>query len=109
MNTISSILTAAASLSVEQQLALNKGLCEMIKRNRRVQAAVVGTQFVPGDVVRFNAKTRGIKHIVINGFNRAGTAVVVRFNATQMVSLCLVEFVGQYPTTSAQRLSKWKL
>ena len=76
MNTISSILSAAASLSVEQQLALNKGLCELIKRNRRAQAAVAGAQFVPGDVVRFNTKTRGIKHIVINGFNRAGTAVV---------------------------------
>lgn len=76
MNTISSILTAAATLSVEQQLALNKGLCEMIKRNRRLQAASVGTQFVPGDVVKFNAKTRGIKYLVIEKFNRAGTSVV---------------------------------
>ena len=73
---ISQILEAASQLSVEQQLALNKGLCELIKRNRRVQAAVTGTQFVPGMVVRFNAKSKGFKNIKIEKFNRAGTCVV---------------------------------
>lgn len=74
--TLSQILEAASHLSPEQQLALNKGLCEMIRRDRRVKASVIGSQFFPGMIVRFNAKSKGIKTIKIEKFNRAGTCVV---------------------------------
>ena len=74
--TVAQLVQSAAQLTIEQQLALNKALCQMIKSNRRVQAAVIGAQFKIGDVVRFDAKRKGIKHIVVEKFNRAGTAVV---------------------------------
>lgn len=74
--TVAQLVQSAAQLTVEQQLALNKALCQMIKSGRRVQAAVAGSEFRIGDVVRFNAKTRGIRTIKIEKFNRAGTAVV---------------------------------
>jgi hypothetical protein len=73
---IQKILNAAADLTVEEQLVVNKGLCEMIRQSRKIKLAVAGTAFVPGDVVRFNAKSKGMKHIKIEKFNRAGTAVV---------------------------------
>lgn len=74
--TLSQILNAASDLSVEQQLALNKALCEMIKSQRRQKLALVGAAFRIGQIVRFNAKTKGMKSIKIEKFNRAGTAVV---------------------------------
>lgn len=74
--TVAQLVQSAAQLTIEQQLALNKALCQMIKSGRRVQAAVAGSEFRIGDVVRFNAKTRGIRTIKIEKFNRAGTAVV---------------------------------
>ena len=74
--TISSVLESLSTLSVEQQLAVNKALCEMIKNARRAKMAVAGAKFFPGQVVRFNTKTRGTKFMKIEKFNRAGTAVV---------------------------------
>ena len=76
--TLSSLIASAAELSIEQQLELNKALCQLIKNKRRVEAVVVGSKFLPGQLVRFDAKTRGIKIIKIEKFNRAGTAVVGR-------------------------------
>jgi hypothetical protein len=76
MMTIGQILEAANQLTPAQMLELNKHLCELIRNKRRATAAVVGTAFVPGMVVRFNAKTKGMKHIKIEKFNRAGTCVV---------------------------------
>lgn len=74
--TLSQILEASSKLSVEQQLELNRALCVLIRNKRKVTAAVAGTKFYPTQVVSFNAKTRGIKFIKIEKFNRAGTAVV---------------------------------
>ena len=74
--TISSVLESLSTLSVEQQLAVNKALCEMIKNARRAKMAVAGAKFFPGQIVRFNAKSRGMKFLKIEKFNRAGTAVV---------------------------------
>lgn len=74
--TISQILEAASQLSSEQQLALNKGLCEMIRSGRKIKAAVASGAFSIGDVVRFNAKRKGIKTMKISGWNRARTAAV---------------------------------
>ena len=74
--TLSQIINAASELSREQQLALNKALVEMIRSERRVTLALAGAQFKIGQIVRFNAKTRGIKTMQIEKFNRAGTAVV---------------------------------
>jgi hypothetical protein len=74
--TISSVLESLNTLSIADQLAVNKALCAMIRNGQRVKKAVVGLQFFPGQVVTFNAKTRGIKNIKIEKFNRAGTAVV---------------------------------
>jgi hypothetical protein len=76
--TLSQILDAASKLSTEQQLELNRALCVLIKNKRKVAAAVAGTKFYPTQVVSFNAKTRGIKFMKIEKFNRAGTAVVGR-------------------------------
>lgn len=76
MATISSILNDAATLSVSEQLALNKALCELIRRSRNVNAVVQGAQFQVGDIVKFDAKRRGMKHLKVEKFNRAGTAVV---------------------------------
>lgn len=73
---IAQILQAAGQLSVEEQLELNKGLCEMIRQGRKMVAAVRGATFTPGMVVTFNAKSKGIKNIKIKQFNRAGTCVV---------------------------------
>ena len=76
MMTISQILEAASHLTPEQQLALNKGLCEMIRSGRRVQATVASGAFAIGDVVRFDAKRKGLKTIKISGWNRARTCAV---------------------------------
>ncbi len=73
---VSQILQAAAQLSTTDQLTLNKALVDLIRRNRKVQLAQAGAKFVPGQIVRFDAKRKGIKHIKIEKFNRAGTAVV---------------------------------
>lgn len=73
---VSQILQAAAQLSTVDQLVLNKALVEMIRRNRKVQLAQAGAKLVPGQIVRFDAKRKGVKHIKIEKFNRAGTAVV---------------------------------
>ena len=64
------------TLSVDEMLALNKALVDMIKTKRRVQQAVVGSAFSIGDIVRFDAKRKGVKYIKIENFNRARTAVV---------------------------------
>ena len=74
--TISQILEAASQLSTEQQFALNKGLCAMVRPRRTIAQIASGSAFVPGMIVRFDAKRKGIKMIRINKFNRAGTAVV---------------------------------
>jgi hypothetical protein len=63
-------------LSVDEMLALNKALVDMIKTKRRVQQAVVGSSFSIGQIVQFDGKRKGIKHIKIENFNRARTAVV---------------------------------
>ena len=76
LTTISQILEAASKLTVDSQLELNRSLCDLIKRGRRNQQAQASILFTPGMVVRFDAKSRGIKHIKIEKFNRAGTAVV---------------------------------
>ena len=73
---ITQLLEAASKLSYEDQRALNHGLCEIMKRSSRVKATIVGASFVPGMLVRFDAKRKGIKTIKIDTFNRAGTAVV---------------------------------
>lgn len=74
--TLSQIIFAANDLTVEQQLALNKALCEMIKTKRRQTQAVIGAGFKIGQVVRFVTKSGQAKHIKIQKFNRACTSVV---------------------------------
>lgn len=74
--TVAQIAAQMQNLSVDEMLALNKALCDMIKSKRRVQQAVVGSAFSIGDIVRFDGKRKGIKFIKIEGFNRARTAVV---------------------------------
>lgn len=74
--TISQILAAASVMSVTEQLIINKGLCEIIRRGRTVAKITSGAAFVPGMIVCFDAKRKGIKTIKIEKFNRAGTAVV---------------------------------
>ena len=74
--TVSALITEMAKLPENQQLILNKALVDLIRRNRKIKAAVEGTKFLIGDVVRFDAKRKGIKFIKIEKFNRAGTAVV---------------------------------
>ena len=74
--TISQLLNAAAELSTEQQLALNKGLCELIRSKRKLNATVASGNFSIGDVVRFDAKRKGMKVIKISGWNRARTCAV---------------------------------
>ena len=78
--TLSQILLAASQLSVEQQLELNKGLCEMIRRSRRAQATVLAAKFVPGQIIRFVKSGRGrhagLHYVKVDGFNRAGTCIV---------------------------------
>ena len=73
---VAKLVDEMQKLNVEQQLALNKALVALIKGKRKAQAAAVGSQFNIGQIVVFNAKTRGIKRIKIEKFNRAGTAVV---------------------------------
>lgn len=73
---VAQLAVQAQTLSVDEMLALNKALCDMIKTKRRVQQAVVGADLQPGQIVRFDAKTKGIKHIKIEKFNRARTCVV---------------------------------
>jgi hypothetical protein len=75
---LSSLISSAAELSIDQQLELNRALVQMIKNKRRVAAVVVGSKLLPGQLVTFNAKTRSQKIIKIEKFNRAGTAVVGR-------------------------------
>ena len=74
--TLSQLITAASDLSTEQQLALNKALCELIRSNRKVNAAIASGNFQIGDVVRFDAKRKGLKIIKISGWNRARTCAV---------------------------------
>jgi hypothetical protein len=74
--TLSQLINAAAELSTEQQLALNKALCELIRSNRKVNAAIASGAFSIGDVVRFDAKRKGLKMIKITGWNRARTCAV---------------------------------
>ena len=76
--TVAQIAAQMQNLSVDEMLALNKALIDMIKSKRRVQQAVVGSAFSIGDIVRFDAKRKGIKFIKIENFNRARTAVVGR-------------------------------
>jgi hypothetical protein len=74
--TVYQIFQAAVSLTEAEQLQLNKLLVENIKRGRRTNAAIAGARFSIGQVVRFDAKRKGMKYIKIEKFNRAGTAVV---------------------------------
>lgn len=76
--TVAQLVSLARNLNTDEMFALNKALVEMIKSQRRLLQAVVGSSFAIGDVVRFDAKSKGIKHIKIEGFNRARTAVVGR-------------------------------
>jgi hypothetical protein len=83
--TLSSLIASASELSIEQQLELNRALVQLIKNKRRVDAVVTGSKFFPGQLVTFDAKTRGQKIIKIEKFNRAGTAVVGREHNAQGV------------------------
>jgi hypothetical protein len=74
--TLSSLIASASELSIEQQLELNRAVVALIKGRRKVQAVVQGSKFYPTQLVRFNAKSKGMKVIKIEKFNRAGTAVV---------------------------------
>ena len=73
---IDQILAQIQALPVEQLLKMNKLLVETIRQKRKFEAAKIGMSFNVGDVVRFDAKRKGIKYIQISGFNRAGPAVV---------------------------------
>ena len=55
---VAQLAVQAQTLSVDEMLALNKALCNMIKSKRRVQQAVVGADLQPGQIVRFGAKTK---------------------------------------------------
>jgi hypothetical protein len=72
---IRDLLEAAGKLSLEDMRTLHRGLVELVKTRQRQKAAQLGAQFTPGQIVRFNAKRRGIKYLKIESFNRAGTAV----------------------------------
>jgi len=74
--TISELISAANKLTVEDQLVLNKALCVMIRTKRKTDAIISSTKFFPTQIVKFNAKTRGIRMLKIEKFNRAHTAVV---------------------------------
>lgn len=77
---IATILAQAAQLSVEDQLLLNKGLCDMIRRGRKVQQATTAMKFVPGNVIKFfksgRGRNAGTHYVRVEGFNRAGTCIV---------------------------------
>lgn len=74
--TVSQILEAAGQLSTADKLVLNRALVEMIRTSQRVHKVLAGSKFNIGQIVRFDAKRKGIKFIKIEKFNRAGTAVV---------------------------------
>jgi len=74
--TLSEILEVAGQLSTDDKLILNRSLVEMIRTSQRVHKVIAGSKFTIGQIVRFDAKRKGIKFIKIEKFNRAGTALV---------------------------------
>ena len=74
--TVQQLVQAMSTLPVEKQLDLHRSLTDMIKRGRKAKAVAAGAAFNIGDIVRFDAKTQGMKIIKVEKFNRAGTAVV---------------------------------
>lgn len=79
MMTVAQILEAASKLSNEEQLALNKGLVEMIRSGRRVEQAIAGAGLKVGALAQFTCTKRnnyGLKTIKIESFNRARTCAV---------------------------------
>lgn len=70
------VIRSNPGLTMDELYALNKVVVSKIKILDNLRKATAATKFAIGDVVVFNAKTRGMKRITITGFNRAGTAVV---------------------------------
>ena len=67
------ILAQAQKLSHADQLTLNKLLVEGIRRNHKVAAIQNSAKYNVGDTVMFDAGSKGIIKMEINGFSRDGS------------------------------------
>ena len=78
--TLSQILAEVSKLSMDEKVALNRALVENIRAEHRVQRVVEGRKFLPGQIVEFykpgRGRNAGYNWIRVEGYNRAGTALV---------------------------------
>jgi len=77
---VMNILNQLSELTLDEQRVVNKGLVQMIRQTYRVKAVTASAKLSPGQVVKFHKSGRGrnagLHYVRVEGFNRAGTAVV---------------------------------
>jgi len=77
---IMNALNQLSTLTVEEMVVVNKGLCQMIRQSSQLTRVAAASKFNIGQIVKFNKSGRGrhagTHYIKIENFNRAGTAVV---------------------------------
>jgi hypothetical protein len=73
---MTTVMDLLSKLTVDEQIQIHGSLVNMIKHGQRANAAKAGASFKIGQIVKFDAKTRGTKFMQIEKFNRAGTCVV---------------------------------
>lgn len=75
MASIQEVLTLAKQLTLQEQLALNKLLVANIRHANKMKSLEKAVTFRIGDLVKFDAKTRGIIVIKVTGFSRDMTKI----------------------------------
>jgi len=73
---LTTVMDLLSKLTVDEQIQVHGSLVNMIKHGQRANATKAGASFRIGQIVKFDAKTRGTKFMQIEKFNRAGTCVV---------------------------------
>lgn len=67
---LNSLMKQIKSMSIEDQRTLNSLLCANIRGASKIRSIQSAAKFVIGDTVVFNAKTRGMITISVDGFSR---------------------------------------
>ena len=75
MSNLQNAIALLDMLTTDEQRALNTILCTKIRHASTVKAVQQSFVFKAGDVVQFNAKTRGQIHMRVTGFSRDRTKI----------------------------------
>jgi hypothetical protein len=69
------LLKEIATLSLEDQREVNKGLVENLRRTQKIAAIQLGAKFNIGDKVMFDAGRKGLITMQVTSFSRDGSKI----------------------------------